>query len=480
MKNATWVAILLIALAPQQSRTGTEAQTLIDAVTAAMGTSALQSVQYSGTGSIYPTGQAYRSGGPWPRYTLKKYAMSINYGIPAMRAEIVRVDDQKPALGGGAGGYNPTTFQGGIRPVPGDIIQNQNIDARGDPAALDFWLTPHGFLKGVAANSSSAKVSTARGKRLLSFTALGKYTVTATINSQNLVEGVRLLKDVPFTGDTPIEGIYSDYRDFAGVKFPMHIVTREGGHPTLDLTVADVHPNSSVTLDVRGAAGAGATPRPDPQPEKIGEGVWFMTPGVEGSVLVEFKDYVVMIEAPSNDAYTTAAIAKEKSMWPGKPIRYVVNTHHHADHAGGLRAYVAQGIPIITHESHKQYYEEQILRNVHTINPDLLQRSPRKPILETMADKRVISDGTMTLEIYLMKGQPHSEGMLMVYVPKEKLLIQADAFVPRPGAPPLPAPSPITINFVDNVNRLGLDVQRVAHIHGGTSAYSDVLATVGR
>jgi glyoxylase-like metal-dependent hydrolase (beta-lactamase superfamily II) len=187
-----------------------------------------------------------------------------------------------------------------------------------------------------------------------------------------------------------------------------------------------------------------------------------------------------MIEAPSNDAYTTAAIAKEKSMWPGKPIRYVVNTHHHADHAGGLRAYVAQGIPIITHESHKQYYEEQILRNVHTINPDLLQRSPRKPILETMADKRVISDGTMTLEIYLMKGQPHSEGMLMVYVPKEKLLIQADAFVPRPGAPPLPAPSPITINFVDNVNRLGLDVQRVAHIHGGTSAYSDVLATVGR
>jgi hypothetical protein len=82
-------------------------------------------------------------------------------------------------------------------------------------------------------------------------------------------------------------------------------------------------------------------------------------------------------------------------------------------------------------------------------------------MIETMKDKRVLTDGNMVLEIHLMKGQLHTEGLLMVYVPKEKMLIQADAYIPRPGAPPLPAPSPHTINLVDNVARLKLNVERV-------------------
>ena len=79
-----------------------------------------------------------------------------------------------------------------------------------------------------------------------------------------------------------------------------------------------------------------------------------------------------------------------------------------------------------------------------------------------------------------MRDQPHSEGLLMVYAPKEKLIMQADAYIPRPGAPPLPMPSPYTTNFVDNISRLKLNVERVVQIHGGTSPYSDVLAAAGR
>ena len=67
-----------------------------------------------------------------------------------------------------------------------------------------------------------------------------------------------------------------------------------------------------------------------------------------------------------------------------------------------------------------------------------------------------------------------------LYVPSEKMLIQADAFAPRPGAAPLPAPSPYTTNLVDNVQRLKLDVQKVAHVHGGVSPWSDVIAAAGR
>jgi len=474
-------ATLLSVEAAAQSA-AENAKAVIDAAAAAMGTANLQSIQYTGTGSTFPTGQAYLSGGPWPRFTVKKYTMSVNYTVPAMRQELVRIDDEKPPRGGGAGGYNPITFQGGIRPIPGDIVQNQNTDGRTEVGALNIWLTPHGFLKGAAANAATAKTSTVHGKKEVSFTAFGKYTVTGTLSAQNLVERVRTMMDIGYTGDTLVEGNYSDYRDFGGVKFPMHIVMREGGYSTLDLTAADVRPNSAEALAVSGANPAPGTAgvRTEPQPEKIADGVWFLTPGVEGSILVEFKDYVVLIEAPGNEAYTAAALAEAKRTVPNKPIKYVVNTHHHADHAGGLRAYVAEGIPIITHESHKKYYEEQIFKNPHSLNPDRLARAPRAAILETMKDKRVLTDGDMTLEIHLMRDQPHSEGMLMVYIPKEKLLIQADAYAPRPGAPPLPAPSPYTTNLVDNIARLKLDVARVVHIHGGISPYSDVLAAAGR
>ena len=253
----------------------------------------------------------------------------------------------------------------------------------------------------------------------------------------------------------------------------MHIVMRQGWHPTLELRVADVQPNSAAALEVRAnpARGGGppATPTARAEPQKIGEGVWFMTPGAEGGTLVEFNDYVVIVEGPGSDAQTMATLADAKRLLPTKPVKYVVNTHHHADHAGGIRAYVAEGIPIITHESHKQYYEQQIFRNPHTINPDRLARAPRAPVIETVKDKRVLTDGKMTLEIHLMRGQGHAEGLLMAYIPSEKMLIQADAFAPRPGAQPLPAPSPFTVNLVDNVARLKLEVRRVVHVHGGIS-----------
>jgi glyoxylase-like metal-dependent hydrolase (beta-lactamase superfamily II) len=247
--------------------------------------------------------------------------------------------------------------------------------------------------------------------------------------------------------------------------------------PNASVTTQAVAPISLTSAPERGPVAAAAPP---PAPVKLADGVWQLNPNGEGSILVEFKDYVVMVEAPGGDAVTAGSIEAAKRLTPNKPIKYVVNTHHHADHAGGMRAYVAEGIPIITHESHKKYYEEQIFKNPHSLNPDRLARMPRAPMLEFVKDKRVITDGNQTLEIYLMKDQPHAEGLLMVYLPKSKLLMQSDAYIPRPGAPPLPMPSPYTTNLVDNVTRLKLDVARVVHIHGGSSPYSDVLAAAGR
>jgi glyoxylase-like metal-dependent hydrolase (beta-lactamase superfamily II) len=482
---AVVAAVTFLTVQAVAQNNGADAGALIAAATKAMGTASLRSLQYTGTGSINMTGQAYTTGGAWPRYTVTKYTMSVDYSVPAMRQELVRIDDAKVPRGGGAGGYNPQTFQGGIRPIPGDIIQNQTIDGRAQNGAIAFWLTPHGFLTGAAANASTAKASTARGKRTITFTAFGKFPITATLDNKDLIEHVEALVDIGFTGDTVLDGTYSDYRSVDGVQLPMHIVMREGGWPTLDINVAQARPNAAEATDVVKRAtstppAAPAAPARPPEPVKLADHVWQLNPTGEGSILVEFNDYVVMVEAPGGDAVTTASIEQAKRLAANKPIKYVINTHHHADHAGGMRGYVAEGIPIITHETHRKYYEEQIFKNPHSLNPDRLARMPRPPMLETIKDKRVLTDGNETLEIYLMRDQPHAEGLLMVYLPKEKLIMQSDAYIPRPGAPPLPMPSPYTTNFVDNITRLKLNVDRVVHIHGGTSPYSDVLAAAGR
>src|SRR5207244_3302040 len=141
-------------------------------------------------------------------------------------------------------------------------------------------------------------------------------------------------------------------------------------------------------------------------------------------------DHVVVVEGPGGDDQSLASIAELKRLLPNKPIKYVVNTHHHSDHAGGIRVYAAEGIPIIMHESHKRYYEQEIFKNPHTLNPDRLARMPRAAVIETVKDKRVLTDGNMTIELYLLRGNLHAEGLLVVYVPKEKVLIQADTFIP--------------------------------------------------
>jgi glyoxylase-like metal-dependent hydrolase (beta-lactamase superfamily II) len=210
----------------------------------------------------------------------------------------------------------------------------------------------------------------------------------------------------------------------------------------------------------------------------MADGVWFMGGGNPNSVLIEFADHLVVVEAPQNEEYSLGVIAEARKLAPGKPIRYVVNTHHHFDHSGGVRAYVAEGITLLTHASSRAYWE-RTLRTPFRLAPDRLARAFRDPVIETVADRRVLSDRSKTLELYYLQGNLHSDGLLVAYLPRERLLIQADAFHPRPGAAPLPAPSPFTVNLLENIRRLKLDVAQVAHIHGGIDAFAALVKAAG-
>jgi len=304
---------------------------------------------------------------------------------------------------------------------------------------------------------------------VVSFTARGQYKVNGYINGQHLVEKVETWVANPTLGDTLIETTYANYRDFGGSKFPTRIVQKQGGYPVLELTVADVQPNTAVSLQAPAAAAPQAARA---EAEKFAEGVWYLrgTPD-PNSQLVEFKDFTVIVESSVTEGRALANIAEAKRLAPNKPIRYHVNTHHHSDHSAGVRAFVAEGATIITHEMNKKFYEDFVLKAPHLLAPDALMRNPRQGQFIYVKDqgKYVISDGDRTMEVYHVNNG-HAANLLMSYLPKEKLLLITDIFndfgMPRPNDPPPGVVSPYYAALGDRIKQLKLDVQWLAPSHG--------------
>ena len=135
--------------------------------------------------------------------------------------------------------------------------------------------------------------------------------------------------------------------------------------------------------------------------------MWSVNGAGTRSTAVEFADHIVMLEGPTSDARSKAANDLVRKTVPNKPITYVVNTHAHYDHAGGLREYVAEGITVITHESNKAFYEQAWARprTVEDTAP-----TTNKPMIETVGDKKVLSDRTHTVELYFLRGPSASFG----------------------------------------------------------------------
>jgi glyoxylase-like metal-dependent hydrolase (beta-lactamase superfamily II) len=306
---------------------------------------------------------------------------------------------------------------------------------------------------------------------VVTFAGDNKAQVNGYINEQGLVERVETLIDNQFLGDMPFEAIYTDYKEVGGAQFPMHIVQRQGGYPIFDLNVTDVKVNAAV--DIQPPQGRGGAPAPvaaaaqtppPAQSEKLGDGVYLITGGY-AVIAVDFTDHIALIESGQNEARALAVIAEAKRLIPNKPIRYVINTHSHIDHSGGLRAFVAEGSTILTHEVNKAYLEK-VLNTPHTLNPDKAQQAGKKAVVEAVGDKKVLTDGTHVIELYHLKNFPHHDGMLVAYLPKEKVLLQADGYNPQAvTATPLNPPSPFTTSLLDNIQRLKLDVQRIVPVH---------------
>jgi len=195
------------------------------------------------------------------------------------------------------------------------------------------------------------------------------------------------------------------------------------------------------------------------QSEKLADGVYRITGGYV-ALAVEFKDHMVVLEGGQNEARGLAVIAEAKRVIPNKPIKYVVNSHSHFDHASGLAPFVAEGITIITHENNKSFLEKA-LGAPRTLVGDALAKANRKPKVEAAGVKRVLKDDTHTIELHHVQNLDHSDGMLIAYLPKERILFTADFNIPAQGQPVAPSIG----TLVQNVDRLKLDFDRHVLVH---------------
>ncbi|MBI2189737.1 MAG: MBL fold metallo-hydrolase [Acidobacteria bacterium] len=485
------IGVLVVSLVILGSPASTQdARSVVDAVARAIGAPGIGSIQYSGTGYVYGFGQSYQPGGPWVKFNLKSYTLLTDYERAATREDQVRTYLDPPERGGTA------VFIGELRQVSflsGDVAWNAGPDGAAAPAplALDarqlqLPISPHGFVKAAMAAAPTAVMRTIGGRRLtvVSFTWKGKYTVNGYVNGQNLLERVETWMPDPLLGDMLVENVFSDYRDVAGIKFPGRIVQRHGGFPVLDVTVGDVQPNAPAAIEVPDAARRPGPPVGRVEVVKVADGVWLLVAPVgPNSLVVEFRDHVAIVEAPFSEERSLAVLAEVKQLVPGKPVRYLINTHHHFDHSSGIRTYVAEGVTIITHRGNTDFYN-RVFKLPHTLSPDRLSQNPKPARFETLTDRYVLTDGTRSLELHLLEGNTHNPGLLLVYLPRERLLHQADAFTaPPPGAPLPPATNMVNarnLNLAANIDRLRLQVDRITAAHGRVMPLADLWKAIGR
>jgi len=344
----------------------------------------------------------------------------------------------------------------------------------------EIWTSPQGLILSAISNRASVRPTKRDGRQfiLLSFTQTGDLRVNAYVNEDNFVERVESYFGHPVLGDTFVETFYYAYRDWDGVKFPTRIVQYKDRLPVLDLYVTNVKPNGPVDIRVPDSVLKG---RITINVDKLADGVWYLKGGSHHSVAIEMKDYIIVVEAPLNDEQSLAVIQAIKKIIPAKkPIKYVVNTHHHFDWAGGIRSYAANGATIITHEINKAFYYKTTAA-VRSLKPDLLAKLRKRPIFQTVNDNMVLNDGSRAVELYSILDNDHDEGLIMVYLRKDKLLIESDAFIPSDENAPKPSvPNPFSVNLYNNIRRLNLDVQRIVPLQGNVVPYTDFLKEVDK
>ena len=459
-----------------------EAQTaaLIARAQAALGSATLKTLSVTGHGTGASVGQAFEPGGAWPLLNLRALSRSMNFETAGFREEFI-LSRGEPQGGGAA----PLTGNGELRGVvlareahAWDIAGVATVSA---PAALpgrvhDLWVgTPQGAIKAAVRAGARAGVrrDVLRRWDTLSFQLPGQFSATLVLEDTGLISSIESNVPHALFGAMPVLTRFLDYRMQAGLMLPSRIVQAQGGHVALDLQLTAAAANEVVDItipdDVRSATERVGV-------ERVADGVWFLTGGTHHSVAIEQATQIVLVEMPLHEGRARAVLDAANKLVAGKKAQTVINTHHHFDQAGGLRVAVAEGATVYTSAPARPYLE--------AIFAPAPSPEGRKPGFVAVDGKVVLGDAARPLEILEVQDSIHARGLLMVWLPRQRLLIEADAYTPgpinAPETPPPAVPDANHLNLVQNLDRLGLSPRLILPLQGRVVPAADLYRQVGR
>ncbi len=478
MRKIVALATLAISLSAC-TRLTPEQQVVSDAATALGGREhvlAAKTLVLEGSGTQYNLGQDLTPEASGETFTVTNYRRTMDLVSGRTRIELTRtpnfaffqgLNPQKQTQGlDGAIGYNVAANGTATR-----ILDSATADRRAG------W-TQHPLLAVRTALDPAAKLANVRtegGQSVVDVTGVDGSTFTLAIDTvTKLPASVSTRMDDPNLGDVTLSTTFADYRDVGGLKLPATVTTRVDDFTTAQVSVAkQTIDGDTGDLAAPAAAASAAPPAPRAQvvtATPLARGITHLTGGSHHSVLVEFKDHLMLIEAPLNEARAAAVIAKVHELVPGKPLTQLVNTHHHFDHTGGVRRAIAEGLTVITHQGNVAFLED-MARRPHTLKPDALAKSARSATIEGVSEDKTITDGTMTVTLSPLSSV-HSETMLIIYFPKEKLVVQADQYTPATPVQMYAA------SFLEELNKRKLRVDRIVPLHGDVVPYSQLVKEV--
>jgi glyoxylase-like metal-dependent hydrolase (beta-lactamase superfamily II) len=478
MKHILLVTLLAVATWSACARPTPAQQTINDTAAAVGGSQRIQAVKtlvIEGEGTNGNLGQDVTPEATSQTFAVTGYKRAID--VPAGR---VRIEQTRTPNFPYFQGQQP---QKQVLGIAGDVAYNvaaSGTATRAADAVAKAWKAEqyhHPLTIIRAALDPAAKLSnphTQDNQSVVDITTADGLTFTLAIDSTTkLPTRVVSMTDNTNLGDTAVETSFSDYQDVNGLRLPAHLTTKTDRYVTADLRVTKQTLDGETGDLAAPAAAASAAPVTAPPPanvtvQEVAPGIWWLAGQTHHSVLVEFADHMTLIEAPQNDTRALAVIAKAREIRPDKPLTQVINSHHHFDHSGGIRAAVSEGLTVITQKANAQFYQDAVAR-AHTIVPDALAKNPKPPKIETVDDEMELKDAARTVNLYRIAGSPHAETLLMAYFPKERILVEADVYTP--GA----AVFPYASNLLENINKRKLRIDRIVPLHGTIGPYSDLV-----
>ena len=300
---------------------------------------------------------------------------------------------------------------------------------------------------------------------------LGPDTVNLFFGRSNgLPMASETVTDDPVLGDRRTITWYGRWQDAGGLSLPRQIDVAVNGRLQSQTVLTSVVLNPAMDPAHFVVPDSMATRAPQPAAAtapirvllvNLGPGVWRAEGGSHHSLVVEQGSTLLVIEGPQSSARTSAVLDTLKSRFPSKPVQGVVMTHHHHDHSGGIRAYMARGVRVIAHQRNTRFVRG-IAGAAKTVAPDRLSRSPGGPPIVPVLDSLVLGTGAGKVVLYPLASS-HAGGLLAAWVPAAGVVFTSDVVSPAANTPPPRQGSAELVGFAKTV---GIAPVRYAAGHG--------------